>query len=257
MRELMRTEAWLDMIVDLERPCLDGEQHAARAISANVAGFLGALGLEKGGSLDKDTEAAVSAALAAVVGARNEMKGKVDACSRLLGVSTVRLRAAIEQRDDAPLRQGGKGRFKRQKRKPCSNKCDHSPLHDAISDWLRKVKARPNNASKRGNVKVPVSADPVTGEVTHEPHPPVTVDDKHVLWHELTGVNVNEPKVLDPETGKLEHPMDRTPDHEWPRIRALAIKQKVEVTVALIHITMCDCMGASSQTHVKRSPPPH
>lgn len=250
MRELMRTESWLDLIGDLEKPYLAGEQHATRAISTNVAGFLSALTLEKGGTLDKDTEAAVSAALAAVVGAPHEMKGRVLAYSRLLNVTRYRVRAAIQQRNDAMLRPGGKGRFTRQKRKPYSNKYDHSPLHDAISDWLHKVKARPNNASKRGNVKVPVSADPVTGEIKFELHPPVTVDDKHILWYELTGVNVDKPKELNPATGKLEHPMDRTPDHEWPHIRALAVKQNVEVTVALIHRTICDCMGKSSTTYV-------
>jgi hypothetical protein len=120
----MRTDAWHDSIIDLQHPLACGDRAALSQLAENVRGFVGALRNEKGGTLHTDAEQAISAALAAVVGEKTDMDGRMAAYRRLLGVTHRRLQAAVKQRSETigSAAGGAQARFVQRRRAQYGNR---------------------------------------------------------------------------------------------------------------------------------------
>ena len=77
VREMSRLEVWYDAIVDLD-PRTNTDRSMFSDMLYNVRGFLDAH-IVSGGNIDDETSNAVRAALTALVGSKDDMKGKVGA----------------------------------------------------------------------------------------------------------------------------------------------------------------------------------
>ena len=77
VREMSRLEVWYDAIVDLD-PRTNTDRSIFSDMLYNVRGFLDAH-IVSGGNIDDETSNAVRAALTALVGSKDDMKGKVGA----------------------------------------------------------------------------------------------------------------------------------------------------------------------------------
>ena len=96
VRELKTTFEWTDRIIDLEQPCLDGDQGVVRLMISNLKDWFAALKSEGGGG--SENHQATCAALCALVGDATTMKGKHAALRRVLGCTYDAQVLAIKQR---------------------------------------------------------------------------------------------------------------------------------------------------------------
>ena len=165
MRELIRSEKWHDLIVDDEQALLKSDRDVIPRIIENVKTFL-AVSCNRGGK-DRETDNAIRAAAAALVGSEDDMAGKKSACMRLLGLTHSRVVSAIQQREE--FASSASGRWKRVEKSECANKYGASVK--GVIDRCLHSKAKPDNNSKRGQIKVPIGIDD-DGKVIFDLHPP-------------------------------------------------------------------------------------
>lgn len=256
MRELMRAEYWFDKIVDLQEPLAQNDRAAIPQIIDNVRAFLDTASLTKGGTYDISTDNAIRAVAAALVESELNMKGKMKAYSRLLGLSHKRVLSAIQQRAELLNSQDSAtstpGRWKQVSRKAYRNRYG-DPIKNIIDQFLHKV-SRPDNSSRRGPIKIPHGIDE-DGNVTFELHSPVTIDDDlNSLLIKLTGRDYSQPMQTDPTTGLKQHPLveGAAPDELWREIvaenrdRVASNIKPINLSTRLLRECMCDCMGKSA-----------
>jgi hypothetical protein len=197
MRELRHHECWHDAIIDLESAYLKNDREAIPMILANVKEFLA---LSTRGGQDSETNNAIRAAAAAIVGTQLDMQGKKAAVGRLLGLTLARTTEAIQQRKQTmatPTPEAG-GRWRRKAKGDYSNKYGAS-VKGVVVRFLHE-QSMPDNNSKRGLVKVAIEVAH-DGTVVYDLHPPVYIAEAAELFNELTGRDHSKEKVKDPHTG--------------------------------------------------------
>jgi hypothetical protein len=239
MRELSRLDLYYDAIVDAGDGLLRNDHDVVPKILDNLKHFLA---LSSGGGQDSETDNAIRATAAALVGTADEMKGKKAAYERLLGLTHRRVTDAITQRG-ATLTSSGKGKWRRRTKAEYSNRYGDS-VTGVIDEFLHSV-GRPDNSSHRGEVKVPIGINEADGTVTYDLHPPLTIPDAEELFDVLTGRDHTREKVWDEDAKEWLHPRVRDPDPHWGRVAELNKKRKkpLKLSAKLIRSMICDCMG--------------
>lgn len=240
MRELTHLEVYHDNVIDAGAGLLKSDKGAIMTIIHNIAQFMDATTAV--GGQDAETNNAIAAATASIVGSEDDMKGRVSAYHRLLGLTRRRVADAIARRGDV-MSQSGKGRWKRRGKADYSNR--YGDTVKGIIDNFLHDQGTPDNSSHRGEIKVPIDIAE-DGTVTFDLHPPLIIPDADTLLRTLTGRDHKQKKVQNSE-GLWQYPEVSDPHPAWADI----MRHNKERTKPLVLSTKllrdcyCDCMGKS------------